>query len=375
LSTFQARTRAMNCTPRDKAAAEREKAVLMETQTRMLEQQLAQASSRAARTTESYAALEFERDQLALEVEQLKLATEAAMLAADADKKAAVSTAVAKVEADQEFLRKAVEAAMKRAAATVHGVEFEKAEVPVYLDTLAMAAAAAQAESETRATAVAQLTAQVSSAQAQRDGLERSLRSAEAARDAATTKVGSYRRLLEETVAKAKVLHARLQTDAAQAEQSLAVAVAKIASTESEASQVKEALQAMRADRDSQAATLATTTEDLKQSQRLALNLEKRCGAFFSEMAAANDRLLNSATDEEKLREHAKTLLAQTQALQKQLDDVVADRDRLVLKMAKVQSTHDSLTSNAVELQDQLTKALDDIMTMSGEYQQASINP
>jgi chromosome segregation ATPase len=180
---------------------------------------------------------------------------------------------------------------------------------------------------------------------------------------------------VEETVAKAKVLHARLQTDAAQAEQSLAVAVAKIASTESEASQVKEALQAMRADRDSQAATLATTTEDLKQSQRLALNLEKRCGAFFSEMAAANDRLLNSATDEEKLREHAKTLLAQTQALQKQLDDVVADRDRLVLKMAKVQSTHDSLTSNAVELQDQLTKALDDIMTMSGEYQQASINP
>jgi len=39
--------------------------------------------------------------------------------------------------------------------------------------------------------------------------------------------------------------------------------------------------------------------------------------------------------------------------------------------MAKIQSTHDSLTSNAVELQDQLTKALDDIMTMSGDYQQA----
>lgn len=39
--------------------------------------------------------------------------------------------------------------------------------------------------------------------------------------------------------------------------------------------------------------------------------------------------------------------------------------------MATVQSTHDTLTSNAAELQDQLTKALDDIMTMSGEYQQA----
>lgn len=77
----------MNCTPRDKAAAEREKAVLLETQTRMLEQQLQQASSRAARTTESYAVLEAERDQLAAEVAQLKLATEAAMLAADVDKK------------------------------------------------------------------------------------------------------------------------------------------------------------------------------------------------------------------------------------------------------------------------------------------------
>jgi hypothetical protein len=77
----------MNCTPRDKVAAEREKAVLLETQTRMLEQQLQQASSRAARTTESYAVLEAERDQLAAEVAQLKLATEAATLAADADKK------------------------------------------------------------------------------------------------------------------------------------------------------------------------------------------------------------------------------------------------------------------------------------------------
>jgi chromosome segregation ATPase len=147
---------------------------------------------------------------------------------------AAVSTAVAKVEADQEFLRKAVETAMKRAAATVHGLEFEKAEVPVYLDTLATAAAAAQAESETRATAIAQLTIQVSSAQAQRDELERSLKSSEEARDAATTKVGNYRRLLEETVAKAKVLHVRLQTDAAQAEETLSVAVAKVASVESE---------------------------------------------------------------------------------------------------------------------------------------------
>lgn len=123
---------------------------------------------------------------------------------------------------------------MKRAAATVHGVEFEKAEVPVYLETLAIAAAAAQAESESRATAVAQLTAQVASAQAQRDGLERSLKSAEAARDAATTKVSNYRRLLEDTVAQARVLHTRAQTDAAQAEETLAVAVANIASVESE---------------------------------------------------------------------------------------------------------------------------------------------
>jgi hypothetical protein len=47
-------------------------------------------------------------------------------------------------------------------------------------------------------------------------------------------------------------------------------------------------------------------------------------------MSASNDKLLNFVSEEEKLREHAKTLLAQVTVLQRQLDDVVADRDRLV---------------------------------------------
>jgi septal ring factor EnvC (AmiA/AmiB activator) len=86
----------------------------------------------------------------------------------------------------------------------------------------------------------------------------------------------------------------------------------------------------MRAGATAQAADLAATMEELKQTKTLAFDLEKRCGAFFSEMAASNEKLLCFASDDEQLRHHAKSLLAQSQQLQQQLDQVVADRDRLV---------------------------------------------